>query len=87
MRADRRQHVKTVNMHEAKTNFSRLVEAAVRGEPITIAKAGLPLVKLVRVQVEDTPARTGFLEGEGHIPDDFDTMSSDEISELFTGPP
>lgn len=77
--------VKTVNMHETKTNFSRLVEAALQGEQVTIAKAGHPMVKLVRVEAEDSPARTGFLQGQGRIPEDFDTIHGEAISALFEG--
>lgn len=75
--------MRTVNMHEAKTNFSRLVDAAVAGEQITIAKAGKPMVKLVRVGAEDQPPRTGFLAGQGHIPENFDALYAQEIAELF----
>ena len=75
--------MRTVNMHEAKTNFSRLVDAAVAGEQITIAKAGKPMVRLVRVGAEDKPPRTGFLAGQGRIPENFDALYSQEIAELF----
>jgi prevent-host-death family protein len=76
--------MKTVNMHEAKTHLSRLVEAAVRGEPFVIARAGKPLVK---VTVVDTapPRRTGFLVGQIDVPADFDTMAEEEIRVLFEG--
>ncbi|MGM7666998.1 type II toxin-antitoxin system Phd/YefM family antitoxin [Microbacterium sp. A93] len=77
--------MRTVNMHEAKTNFSRLVEAAVAGERITIAKAGRPMVKLVRVDDEENPSRTGFLRGLGRVPQDFDSMHVEEITDLFQG--
>lgn len=77
--------MRTVNMHEAKTNFSRLVEAAVQGEPVTIAKAGRPMVKLVRVEADEAPRRTGFLLNQGRVPGDFDSMHSEEIQELFKG--
>lgn len=79
--------MRTVNMHEAKTNFSRLVEAAVAGERITIAKAGRPMVKLVRVDDEESPSRTGFLRGLGRVPQDFDSMHAEEITDLFQGRP
>lgn len=77
--------MRTVNMHEAKTNFSRLVEAAVQGEAVTIAKAGRPMVKLVRVEADEAPRRTGFLLNQGRVPEDFDSMHSEEIQELFKG--
>ena len=57
--------------------------AAVAGEQITIAKAGKPMVRLVRVGAEDKPPRTGFLAGQGRIPENFDALYSQEIAELF----
>lgn len=77
--------MRMVNMHEAKTNFSRLVDAAVAGEQITIAKAGKPMVKLVRVGAEERSPRTGFLAGQGRIPENFDILHSKEIADLFEG--
>ena len=77
----------TVNMHEAKTHLSRLVERAIEGEDVVIAKSGKPLVRLVPVEqpVVDTSKRLGFLRGQFKIPDDFDTMMADEIDEMFNG--
>lgn len=72
----------TVNMHEAKTHLSRLVDRAVDGEPVVIAKAGKPMVKVVAVGAPDTPKRIGFLVGI-EIPDDFDRMAEKEIAALF----
>lgn len=76
--------MKTVNMHEAKTHLSRLVEGALQGEPFVIARAGKPLVKVVSIE-EDTPRRTGFLKGQVDAPDDFDRMAEDEIQAMFEG--
>lgn len=76
--------MKTVNMHEAKTHLSRLVEAATRGEPFIIAKAGKPLVKVEMIG-GDAPRRIGFLEGRYDIPEDFDLMAEDEIRAMFEG--
>ena len=77
--------MKTVNIHEAKTHLSRLVEQAASGKTFIIAKAGKPLV---RVTALDTPTgkqmrRTGFLRGEISVPDDFDDMGRKEIERLF----
>jgi prevent-host-death family protein len=77
--------VQTVNIHEAKTHLSRLVERAAKGEPFVIAKAGKPLVKVVPL---DQPSggkvrRTGFMTGQIQVPDDFDRMGSDAIEQLF----
>lgn len=76
------------NMHDAKTNLSRLIEETVNGgEPFVIAKSGKPLVKVVRIDVEaeKPPRRIGFMKGQMKVPADFDTMGSDEISDLFEG--
>lgn len=80
--------MRIVNIHEAKTHLSRLIEAAVRGEPFVIAKAGKPMVQVTAFAppAERPPRRLGFLAGEMQVPDDFDTMGADEISTLFEGP-
>ena len=75
--------MRTVNIHEAKTNLSRLVDAAAKGESFIIAKAGKPLVKVVPVNAPAVKKRLGFLEGQFTVPDDFDTMFQDEIEEMF----
>ena len=83
--------MKTVNIHEAKTHLSRLVEEAAKGEGFVIAKAGKPMVRVV--PLEEAPAeepkkkkrRIGFLEGQFSVPDDFDTMFAKEIEEMFYG--
>jgi prevent-host-death family protein len=73
----------TVNIHEAKTQLSRLVERAAQGEPFVVAKAGKPLVKVSAVDAPAEPKRLGFLEGEIEVPDDFDHMGEREIAALF----
>jgi prevent-host-death family protein len=79
--------VKTVNIHEAKTHLSRLLEEAAKGEPFIIAKAGKPMVKVTSVEVEapKAPRRRGFMAGQFSVPDDFDTMMQEEIIALFEG--
>ena len=79
--------MQTVNIHEAKTHLSRLVEQAAKGEPFVIAKAGKPLVKVTSL---DTPVagqvrRLGFMKGLILVPDDFDRMGKTEIERLFGG--
>jgi prevent-host-death family protein len=79
--------MRTVNIHEAKTNLSRLVDEAAKGEPFIIAKAGKPLVKVMAL---DAPTgtqvrRLGFLAGQIAVPEDFDRMGSAEIEKLFGG--
>ncbi len=77
----------TVNMHEAKTHLSRLVERALEGEEVTIAKAGRPLVKLVPVEQPaiDTSKRFDFMKGQIKIPENFDRWMENEIAEMFYG--
>jgi prevent-host-death family protein len=78
--------MRTVNIHEAKTHLSRLVERAAQGEEFIIAKAGKPLVKVVPVDAAVTQGvRLGFLAGEISIPDDFDVMGREQIEQLFRG--
>jgi prevent-host-death family protein len=79
----------TVNMHEAKTNLSRLVEKAAQGESVVIAKAGKPMVRIIAID-SPVPAkrkRIGFLAGQVTVPDAqvFNQMGSDEISAMFGG--
>jgi prevent-host-death family protein len=76
---------RTVNIHEAKTHLSRLIEKAVKGETVIIAKAGKPLVKLTAIAPVDGKRRLGGLEGLMSVPEDFDTMMAKEIEEMFYG--
>jgi prevent-host-death family protein len=78
--------MRTVNMHEAKTHLSRLVDRAAKGEPFIIAKAGKPLVKVVPLDAARAGEikRLGFMPGI-KVPDDFDTMFQDEIEKMFYG--
>jgi len=73
----------TVNIHEAKTQLSKLVDRAVKGEAFVIAKAGKPLVKVAALDAPATPQRLGFLAGEIAVPEDFDRMGESEIEALF----
>ncbi len=73
----------TINIHEAKTQLSKLVDQAVKGEPFVIAKAGKPLVKVTALDAPRVPQRLGFLAGEIAVPEDFDRMGEAEIAALF----
>ncbi len=75
----------TVNIHQAKTHLSRLIEQAAHGDTITIAKAGKPLVKLMALDAPGQVRRLGFMAGEITVPDDFDRMGQAEIERLFNG--
>ena len=73
----------TVNIHEAKTQLSKLVDRAARGETFVIAKAGKPLVKVAALDAPPSPRRLGFLAGEIRVPDDFNRMGEGEIAAFF----
>ncbi len=77
----------TVNIHEAKTHLSRLVEQAAKGEPFVIAKAGRPLVKVTALGAPTAGQlrRLDFLAGQIATPEDFDRMGSTEIEQMFGG--
>ena len=75
--------MRVVNIHEAKTHLSRLIEAAVQGEGFIIAKAGKPLVKVTALEPPPASRRLGFLAGQFKVPDDFDRMDEEEIRKLF----
>jgi prevent-host-death family protein len=78
--------MKIVNIHQAKTHFSKLLEEAAAGEEIVIAKAGKPVAKLVVIDAGPKPKRRlGLAEGEFTVPDDFDDPLPDEILALFEG--
>jgi prevent-host-death family protein len=73
----------TVNIHEAKTHLSKLVDRAVKGEAFVIAKAGKPLVKVAALDAPAAPRRLGFLSGEIEVPDDFNEIGAGAIEALF----
>lgn len=77
----------TVNIHEAKTNLSKLIDQAVAsGDPFIIAKAGKPMVKVMAI--DDKPPgenrRIGFMKGAADSPDNFNTSMADEIADMFS---
>ncbi len=73
----------TVNIREAKTQLSRLLEAVSAGETVIIARAGKPVARLVRYEAGGREQRLGFLAGHGTVPDDFDDFETERIAELF----
>jgi prevent-host-death family protein len=79
--------MQTVDIHEAKTNLSQLVDQASKGESFIIAKAGRPLVKVVPLNVPESEQlrRLGFMSGQIAVPDDFDRIESVAIEKLFDG--
>ena len=77
--------MKSVNIHEAKTHLSRLVERVEAGEEIIIAKAGRPAARLVPIEAARKPVKIGGLKSRTPVPDDFNTMFEREIEALFAG--
>lgn len=77
--------MQTLNIHEAKTQFSRLVDAAASGEEIVIAKAGVPTARLVSFERPKVVRRFGGLKGKVRIADDFDARLPDEVIAAFEG--
>lgn len=71
-----------VNLYDAKTQLSSLVERAANGEDIVIAKAGRPLARLVAYEPR-AMLKFGSLKGKIEIPDDFDRIATDEIAVMF----
>ena len=76
---------KTVNIYEAKTRLSELVERAARGEEIVIAKAGLPKARLVPLPAAQTPRVPGGWEGKIWVADDFDEPLPPDLLAGFGG--
>ncbi len=79
--------MKTVNIHEAKTQLSKLVEEASKGEAFVIAKAGKPIVKVMALSAPTGAQvrRLGFMSGQISVPEDFDRMGNEEIERIFGG--
>jgi prevent-host-death family protein len=76
--------MQTVNIHEAKSQLSRLIEAVVSGEEVVIAKAGTPLVRLVPVD-QKPKLRFGLMKGKIKIAEDFDAPLPEDVLATFEG--
>jgi prevent-host-death family protein len=74
-----------VNIHEAKTHLSRLLQRVAEGEEITIARAGVPIARLVAVEKKKSVRPLGFARGEIWIADDFDAPLPDDLIAEFYG--
>jgi len=79
--------MRSINIHEAKTHLSRLVDEVEKGEPFIIAKAGKPKAQVVPISASKKKAkkRIGFMKGMYTAPDDIKTPFAAEIEELFYG--
>ena len=77
--------MRTINIHEAKTHLSRLVDEVSAGEELIIAKAGKPLARLVPIKLARPARKPGFLKGKIRIANDFDTALPSELIDVFEG--
>jgi prevent-host-death family protein len=77
--------MRTVNIREAKTHLSRLVDEVYSGEEIIIAKAGKPLAKLVALTATAKKRKLGILKGKLSAPEDFDAPLPEEVLTSFEG--
>lgn len=74
-----------VNIHDAKTRLSRLLEEVQQGKPFIIAKSGKPIARVTSVEAPEPgeARRVGFLAGQIEVPEDFDRMGEEEILSMF----
>jgi antitoxin (DNA-binding transcriptional repressor) of toxin-antitoxin stability system len=78
--------MQSINIHEAKTHLSRLVDLAAQGESFVIAKAGKQMVKVVALPVNANGVNKrslGFMRGQFTVPKDFDSMGAQQIEQMF----
>jgi prevent-host-death family protein len=73
----------TVNIHEAKTHLSRLVEQAAKGREFVIAKAGKPMVRVVPLEAQPAQRKLGFLAGKGTVTADVKKTFTRDIEGMF----
>lgn len=75
--------MKITNIHEAKTQLSKLIEAVLQGEDVIIAKAGKPLVKMIPYIPHCEPRKPGYWRGKVTMADDFDTLPESVINSFM----
>jgi len=74
-----------VNIHDAKTQFSKLIELTQAGEEFIIAKAGKPVARLIPISKEQRKRQLGLLDGAIQVPDDFNALLPDDVLATFEG--
>ncbi len=77
--------MQTINIHDAKTQFSKLIEAVIQGEQVIIARAGKPVARLTSISTKKPSRRAGALKGKISIADDFNALLPNEIVDAFEG--
>lgn len=85
MKSPMKAPMQVINIHEAKTQFSKLIEAVAHGNHILIAKAGKPAAMLVPVDVQPPVRKPGAMKGKIHIAADFDAPLPDDLQAAFEG--
>ena len=75
----------TVNIYDAKTQLSRLVDQAARGEDVVIARSGKPVARLTRITPQPKKRRLGVLDGQFKVPDDFNAPLPADVLSAFEG--
>jgi prevent-host-death family protein len=73
---------KTINIHEAKTHLSRIIEEVAGGAEVIIAKAGEPMARLIPMAVKPRPKHLGLLRGKIKVPDDFNSPVPELIADF-----
>jgi prevent-host-death family protein len=77
--------IQQVNIHEAKTQLSRLIELTQSGQEFIIAKAGKPVARLTPIERGKPPRRLGLLDGQIRVPDDFNAPLPEAVLDAFEG--
>lgn len=77
--------METVNIYEAKTRLSQLVDKAASGEDVVVSRNGKPLVRITQLKEQKRPVRFGVLKGKIKIGPDFDDPLPDDILAAFEG--
>lgn len=77
--------METINIHEAKTHLSRIVESVAAGSEVVIAKAGKPMVRMIPLDSGKPSIRFGVLKGKIRVPEDFDAPLPADVLASFAG--
>ena len=77
--------METINIHEAKTHFSKLIDAVAKGKEIIIARAGEPVARLTGIKSKKPVRRFGVFKGKMRIAEDFDASLPDDVIAAFEG--
>ena len=75
--------MKQINIHEAKTQFSRLIAAVEQGEEIVVARYGRPIARIVAIRPSDAPRKPGLSKGKFEVPPAFFEPLPDEVIQGF----